>query len=212
MTSRDFTGDSAGERQAGQGASPKDLAKGAIQGVKEEAATFAETAKEKAIEQVDHGKETATKTMGDFANAIRKAGDELAQHDQTMAGQMVKKAADGLESLSRSVSDKRPEEMLDAVRDFARENPAAFIAGSVLVGLAIGRFARSSDRHDGAPQGEGAQRGPYGQERSFAPLSAYPMPKGDELDDETFDPAPTSENSTPMSPSSFGGASRDPGV
>jgi hypothetical protein len=59
---------------------------------------------------------------------------------------VVKQAADGLENLSRSISEKRPEEMLDAVRDFGRRNPTAFVAGAVLVGLAVGRFIRSSER------------------------------------------------------------------
>jgi hypothetical protein len=33
------------------------------------------------------------------------------------------------------------------VRDFGRRNPAAFIGGAVLVGLALGRFARASEPH-----------------------------------------------------------------
>jgi ElaB/YqjD/DUF883 family membrane-anchored ribosome-binding protein len=208
MTSTDFTGNPPGGRQdrVGEGSSPKDIAKGAIQTVKDEAASFADTAKDKALEQVDQGKETASKTMGDFAAAIRKAGDELAQHDQTMAGQMVKKAADGLETLSRSVSDKRPEEMLDAVRDFARDNPAAFIAGSVLVGLAIGRFARSSERHE--ERQTGARASDFGEERSFAPISAYPMPGDGQIDREGFDRPDTDGGS--FASQGFGAPSRDP--
>jgi hypothetical protein len=62
---------------------------------------------------------------------------------------VVKQAADGLEQISRTVSEKRPEELLDAVREFGRRNPTAFIAGSVLLGVALGRFARSSESHDG---------------------------------------------------------------
>lgn len=182
MTDMNFGGDVPGAGRAGPGgeASPKDMAKAAIQTVKDEAATFADGAKDKAIERVEQGKQTASETMGDFANAIRKAGDELAQHDQSMAGQVVRKAADGLESLSRSVSNKRPEELLDAVRDFARANPAAFIAGTVLVGLAIGRFAKSSERHEGGQDLGGDERSRFAQDRGFdRTASAYPMPRDD---------------------------------
>lgn len=133
-------------------ASPKEMAKDAVKTVKQEAASFAADAKEKAAlkasEAVEQHKETATKTLGDFADAIRKAGEELSAKDQSMAGRMVAQAADGLESFSRSVSDKRPEELLEAVRDFGRRNPTAFVAGSVLVGLALGRFLKSSGSHD----------------------------------------------------------------
>jgi hypothetical protein len=115
--------------------------------VKQEVATFASSVQDKAVDKIADKKETATETLGAFANAIRHAGDELAQQDQSLAGRVVKQAADGLEQLTRTVSDKRPEELLDAVRDFGRRNPAAFIAGSVLLGVALGRFARSSESH-----------------------------------------------------------------
>lgn len=138
----------SGPAKDGEG-SPKALAKDAVQTVKQEAATFAADAKEKAVEAAEQHKETATRTLGDFADAIRKAGEDLSSKDQSLAGRLVGQAADGLEGLSRSVSDKRPEELLEAVRDFGRRNPAAFVAGSVLVGLALGRFLKSSGSHDG---------------------------------------------------------------
>ncbi len=127
-------------------ASPKDLAASAVSTVKEEAASFADSAKEKVVEKVGEKTQAATQTLGDFASAIRKAGDDLAQHDQSLAGQMVKQAADGLESFSRSIGDKRPEDLLNAVRDFGRNNPVAFIAGSVLLGIALGRLAKSTEQ------------------------------------------------------------------
>jgi hypothetical protein len=184
MTSTDFTPGPTPEGDRST-RSPKDLAKDAIQAVKGEGASFADGAKGMAAERVEQGKETATRTMGDFANAIRKAGDELAQHDQSMAGQMVRKAADGLETLSRSVSNKRPEEMLEAVRDFARENPAAFIAGSVLVGLAIGRFAKSSERHTDEQIMQG---GRFAQDQDYGRSApAYPISGGADYADEPLD-------------------------
>jgi len=126
------------------GHSPREQAAEAAHLVKEEAASFAEDARAKAAEKVESEKQTATRTLADFAHAMRKAGFELDQADQTMATRMVRQAADGLETFARSVSDKRPEELLDAVRDFGRRNPTAFIAGSVLAGIAIGRFLKSS--------------------------------------------------------------------
>ncbi|MBV9511983.1 MAG: hypothetical protein JO303_17045, partial [Caulobacteraceae bacterium] len=127
-----------------------------------------------ARDQINKGKDTATRTLGDFADAIRKAGDELASRDQSTVGKVVKQAADSLEGLSRSVADKRPEELLDALRDFGRNNPVAFVGGSVLLGLAIARFAKSSANR---PQPSPAQAsintmpsgGPtVGERRSFA--------------------------------------------
>src|SRR4051812_1871070 len=133
--------------------SAKDMALAAVDTVKQEAASFAEVSKDKLLDKVEEKKQVATATLGDFANAIRTAGEELSRSDQSMAARLVKQAADGLEELSRSVTDKGPGEMVEAVRSFGRNNPTAFIAGSVLVGLALGRFLRSSDSHAQSAQG-----------------------------------------------------------
>lgn len=112
--------------------------------VRGEAAQFAASAREKAAGAVEARQHQVTGAIGDFANAVRKAGDDLSEHNQSMAAQLVSRAADSLEGVSRTLDGKTPGEMLDAVRDFGRRHPAAFIGGAVLLGLAIGRFVRSS--------------------------------------------------------------------
>jgi len=117
----------------------------ASEALRQEAQSFATAAQEKARAEAQRRAQTATKTLGDFANAVRRAGDDLAEHDQSLGAQLVRQAADGLETLSRNLADKEPEDLLNAVRDFGRRNPAAFIGGAVLVGVALGRFVRASD-------------------------------------------------------------------
>lgn len=146
MTNTDTAG-AARPSSANGATSVKEMAAAAVQSVKHEAASLASAAEDKAHDQISEKKEIATKTMGDFAAAVRKAGDDLVQHDQSVAGRVVKQAADGLEGLSRSLSEKSPGELLNAVRDFGRKNPAAFAAGAALFGLALGRFVRSSEEH-----------------------------------------------------------------
>jgi hypothetical protein len=150
-------GDEARPTGSRAGESPKEMAASAAQTVKQEAASFVADARDKAVEKVEQQKETASQTLGDFANAIRRAGDELAQSDQSMATRLVRQAADGLEGLARSVSDKRPEDLLEAARDFGRRNPTAFIAGSVLAGIAIGRFLKSSSTSENSDSGANAR-------------------------------------------------------
>lgn len=113
--------------------------------LKAEAQSFAHAAQDRVKAEAQRGTQAATKTLGDFANAVRRAGDELEQHDHSPASRLVRQAADGLESLSRNLADKEPGDLVNAVRDFGRRNPAAFIGGAVLVGLALGRFARASE-------------------------------------------------------------------
>jgi hypothetical protein len=140
--------------------------------LKAEAQSFASAAQERVRAEAQKGTQAGAKTLGDFANAVRRAGDELSQSDQSPASRLVQQAADGLESLSRNLVDKDPGDLLNSVRDFGRKNPAAFIGGAVLVGLALGRFARASDG--------GAQVSSFGgQDMTFE----------DEGDDEMVSPA-----------------------
>lgn len=123
----------------------KELIGQAGQTLKAEAQSFASVAQDRVRQEAARGAQAGAKTLGDFANAVRRAGDELEQTDQSPASKLVRQAADGLESLSRNLADKEPGDLLNAVRDFGRKNPAAFIGGAVLVGLALGRFARASE-------------------------------------------------------------------
>jgi hypothetical protein len=185
-----------------EGASPKDLAAGAVQTLKQETASFAEHAKDRATDALQQQKGAASETLGDFANAIRKAGDELAQSDQSMVGRVVRQAADGLENLARSVSDKRPEELIDTVRDFGRRNPTAFIAGSVLVGVALGRFLKSS--------GQGGD-GVGSETRQFtAPGGAPPMVDESDLQVPAAAPGYDLGSTMPEDASSGSARSADP--
>jgi hypothetical protein len=115
------------------------------QTIRAEAQSFAHVAQDRVRAEAQKGAQTAGKTLGDFANAIRSAGDELDRAEQTPASRLVRQAAEGLEGISRGLAEKEPAELLDAVRDFGRKNPAAFIGGAVLLGLALGRLARASD-------------------------------------------------------------------
>ncbi len=155
----------------------KELVGQAGHALKAEAQSFAGVAQERVKAEAQKGAQAGARTLGDFANAVRRAGDELAGADYSPASRLVQQAADGLESLSRSLADKEPGDLLNAVRDFGRKNPAAFIGGAVLVGLAVGRFARASEPHNDAD----LDREPYalaGTDPYAGPLAAAPQDAG----------------------------------
>ncbi|HEX7885400.1 MAG TPA: hypothetical protein VF474_05440 [Phenylobacterium sp.] len=137
------------------------------QALKAEAQSFASVAQDRVRAEAQKGTQAGAKTLGDFANAVRRAGDELAGSDQSPASRLVRQAADGLESFSRSLVDKEPGDLLNAVRDFGRRNPAAFIGGAVLVGLAVGRFARASERQPSSELGD--EPATFAQTRPYDP-------------------------------------------
>lgn len=155
LTHRPSPGDGDAGRQV------KDAAKAsgreAKVAVKKEASSFAEKARDQAEAKKDKG----AATLGDFAEAIRRAADELRERDQSMGAQLAQQAADGLAGLSRSLANKSPEDMLRSAREFGRQNPSAFFAASVVAGVALGRFAGASSDHgrssDHASAGSGEQ-------------------------------------------------------
>ena len=146
----------------------KEIVGQAGQALKAEAQSFASVAQDRVRAEAQKGTQAGAKTLGDFANAVRRAGDELATSDQSPASRLVQQAADGLDSLSRNLADKEPGDLLNAVRDFGRRNPAAFIGGAVLAGLALGRFARASETSGTTDRSD--------ESRSFAETDAYDGP------------------------------------
>ena len=123
-------------------------ARKAADSVRDTASDFSDKAREKAEAQGEKGKEQVAGGLDDFAAAVRKASEELGSRDQSMASNLVREVAGGLEHASRTIHGKDIGELTQSVARFARERPATFLVGAALAGLALGRFARSSGEHD----------------------------------------------------------------
>ena len=200
--------------------SARDEAERAGRTLKDEAARFASGAKEKAFESVEDGKAMAASSLNDFTAAIRKASDELGERDQSMAANLVREAASGLESVSNSIEGKSVQEIARSVANFARRQPTAFFVGAALAGVALGRFARASGEHDsrdyigsdgpayGGSQGYGDRE--RGQGGSYGAVSSSTYGSRPSA---VTDPAPTASQAgyAPTAPIGSG-ASSSPGA
>ncbi len=140
--------------------SVKAEARKATDSIRDTASDLSDKARAKAQEQVEKGKEQAAGGLHDFAAAVSKASEELGSRDQSMASNLVREVAGGLEHASRTIHGKDIGELTQSVARFARERPATFLVGAALAGLALGRFARSSGEHD-----EGDYAGVRGNDR-----------------------------------------------
>jgi hypothetical protein len=129
------SGHPAGDRTPGQGTRET---------MAETAMAAAESARSAATEKVEQQKRAASRSLDAFARAVHRASDELSKEDQTAAAQLIQQAAGGLESLSRSLSNQSLGDMVASVREFGRRNPAALAGGAALIGLALGRVARTA--------------------------------------------------------------------
>ena len=134
--------------------------------VTRKAGQYASEAKAAAVEQAEVAQRDISASLAAFGGALRAAGDHLAGSDQRAASQFMLQAANGIERFAGSLKNKPFADVIDDVRTFGRENSGALIAGSLLAGLALGRFVKSSMP---AP---GAQRQPQQRTGSDAPWTA----------------------------------------
>ena len=140
--------------------SASEQASAAVGAVKDQARQAVSTITDKAAASAETGKDFAASNLEDFAAAIRKASEELGSRDQSMISNLVRQAASGLEDASRSVKGASLQDITQSVASFARRQPAAFLLGAGLVGIALGRFARASGEHQS--QGGANSRRPSG--------------------------------------------------
>lgn len=161
------------DAMAREASSARDEAQKANNTVADEASRFASSAREKAYEGVESSKAYAASSLNDFTAAIKKASDELGERDQSMAANLVREAASGLEQVSDAIEGKSVQELTRSVAGFARRQPAAFLIGAALAGVAIGRFAKASSEHSesdyatsGSIGGEAYGAGSYDRDRS----------------------------------------------
>lgn len=152
-------GHTGGRDYQGDGSSRQ----GSRETMAETANTAVEAAKSAATERLDEQKRAASQSIDAFAKAVHRASEELSRQDQTVAARLINEAAGSLEGLSRTLSQQSLGDMLGTVRDFGRRNPMALAGGAALLGLAIGRVARTAaDGSNGA--GESHRSLPAGSE------------------------------------------------
>ncbi|MBZ9991158.1 hypothetical protein LB572_29095 [Mesorhizobium sp. BH1-1-5] len=108
------------------------------------AGAYAAEAQQAVAEKAEQTQRDIGSSLSAFGGALRAASDHLANSDQSAASQFMQDAANGLERLSSSLKEKPFGQVLEDVQSFGRQNPGTLLAGSVLAGLALGRFIKAS--------------------------------------------------------------------
>ena len=116
--------------------------------VSQKAGEIASEAKDALLDQAADKQKDLGASLEAFGGALRAASDHLANSDQRRAASMILEAAGGLERLSTSLRSKPIEEVLGELRSYGRNNTPALMVGSVVAGLALGRFLKSSSASD----------------------------------------------------------------
>lgn len=122
----------------------RDRLSGVTEGLRSQATEATGTISSLVSEQAERRKEEAADSLRSFAEAIRRAADELGERNHSMPARLVREAAHGLENLSGSLEQRSVDDMARSMTSFARQNPATFLAGCVIAGVAVGRFLIAS--------------------------------------------------------------------
>lgn len=139
--------------QPGSGSESNTGDRGVLELAKESGGQMADkaigTAKEKANSVIGEQKTNIAAGLGAIAGALRGTGETLrssADKNQfaTMGANYGEKIADTVDGLSRYLENADIGDMAGDLKGYARRNPAVFIGGAFLLGLAVTRFIKSS--------------------------------------------------------------------
>ncbi len=89
-------------------------------------------------------RKAAAAEVGDIAEALHRTAQQLSERDHSTSARYIDRAAEALDRMVDSVREGDLRTVLRKTEDFARRNPGVFFGGSVLVGLMLSRFLKSS--------------------------------------------------------------------
>jgi hypothetical protein len=143
-----------------------------------EAAT---AAKRKARSVFEDAKRTAVDAADDTSAAIEDVANALHSSGRTTLSQAAAAMADRLHGFSDYLENRPIDELFEDARRLAQRNPGLFIAGGVVLGLALSRFLKASiqpaDRRGLSDRGRdiGAEYGgdEYGSEQTGGRASTH---------------------------------------
>lgn len=121
-----------------------DAARQAADSAKSEASHLASEASQQARSLIDQQKDLAADRLDDVAKALRQTADQLDQQAPGMFANYARRAVSGLDGCASALRNKNVDALIADAENFARREPALFVAGSVAVGFALARFLKSS--------------------------------------------------------------------
>lgn len=106
-----------------------------------------EQAKNQAIHMIEDAEHRAAGTLHDVCDALHKTSEELRADHPTLS-RYTDLTADELDRLASTLENKSVGEIVTETESIARRQPELFIGGAVALGFLLGRFMRSSGRHE----------------------------------------------------------------
>ncbi len=127
----------------------------AKQAAKDKASEMSTQAQDAAKEQAAAGADRAANEADKISSAVEAAAQALEDEDREGMASYVRELGEGMSTFAERLQDRNVEQLTDDARTLARDNPTAFLLGSVAVGFGLSRFFKASAERDGS-QSNGA--------------------------------------------------------
>lgn len=112
--------------------------------------------------ELSHQAEQQTARLASSVRDMSRQLDKVAhggEAPQGIVGDLATQAAQATARFAETLEQRRPEELLDEVRRFARQRPGMFLLGAAGAGLLAGRLLRSVDTKDVVESAKAGARG-----------------------------------------------------
>jgi hypothetical protein len=114
--------------------------------VRERVGPIAEQVKGQASTVAQQQMTSAAEGLDSAAGAVNAVGDRLRENNLGELSQYTGMAAEQIEKLATWLRTTTPEEIAHDIEDFAKKQPAVFVAGALALGLIGVRFLRSTSQ------------------------------------------------------------------
>jgi len=152
---------------------------------KETAGQALDRAKSQVKTQLSEQKERATDTLASATEALTGTSQQFRDQNLGIVADYAESFAGQVRKVSDYLREKDIEEVGRDAELFARQNPALFIGGAFLLGIAVARFLRSSEF--GAPLDAFTNRN-----TALVPAGSSEMTTRTDADDNAFGKRPLS--------------------
>jgi hypothetical protein len=101
--------------------------------------------KEDGRRTLEQRKRLAAERVDGIAQALERSGAQFSESEPTLAD-LASRLAGTVGNLATRLREGSIEDLVDETRALARRNPGLFIAGGVMAGFVLARFAKASAR------------------------------------------------------------------
>lgn len=103
-----------------------------------------EAARSRVTAEAEQTMQTASRAVGDSAEALDQAAQTLNEQGHKTLAQTMASIASGLSDFSRRLESRNVDGLVQDITDLARRNPEMFVLGSVGAGFVLSRFFKAS--------------------------------------------------------------------